>query len=705
MESSFTFLRVRGIEIGANWSWLIVFGLVGWTLGSFLFPQQYPGLGRSTYLVLGFVTAMLFFASILLHELGHAFQALKEGMRIDGITLWLFGGVARFQGMFPSAGAEFRIAIAGPVVSIAIAAAFAGVAWAGNALGDLGPVQPAVEYLAYINAIVVLFNLVPALPLDGGRVLRAYLWHRQRSFTAATLSASKAGRAFGFTLIAVGVLGLFGGRGIGGLWFALLGWFLLQAAGSEANVALLRQALRGVRAADLMSSDPATVGPSVSISRFLDEVAGPAGHSTYPVLEDGRLVGLMSLRRVGDVPQHERAMRTVGEVMLPLESVPVLAPEADVFEAVQALGEPPGRAVVSRGGEVVGILSGTDIRRALELQQLRGQPEPDPGARSAGPFVWVVVSLAIAAAAGFLYHPPVAVITPGDTLDVTRDITISGAETSEVNGRYLLTSVRLEQPNLLGVALAYARGWEVMSINRVIPPDTDPDRFLDQQRDTYRQSQMVAAAAAAQAVGMEVSITGSGARVEAIPQGVPAAEALEVGDVIVGVNGQEVRIADDLGAAIRPHPPGTEFALSVRRGGGTTEVRTRSAPLPENVVGIGVYVSTVDMDVDLPFEIEFRRRVIGGPSAGLAFALAIADMLDPADVANGRTIAATGQISLDGTVREVGGVSEKATAVERRGSDVFLVPGSEVAAARAGGEVRVFGVGSLADALRLLRAA
>src|SRR3990172_6650138 len=244
MESSFIFVRVRGIPIGANWSWLFVFALLTWSLGSALFPRTYPGLSGSAYWAMGLVTAILFFGSVLLHELGHAFRALKEGMRIEGITLWLFGGVAKFVGMFPSPGAEFRIAIAGPIVSVALAGGFGVLAFAGRELGWPASTRGVVDYLARINAILVGFNMVPALPLDGGRVLRAWLWHRQRSFSADTVSAARAGRAFGGLLIGLGLLGFFTGAGTGGLWFVFLGWFLLQAAQAEASFALVRQALR-----------------------------------------------------------------------------------------------------------------------------------------------------------------------------------------------------------------------------------------------------------------------------------------------------------------------------------------------------------------------------------------------------------------------------------------------------------------------------
>ena len=248
MHSSFTFVKIKGIPIGAHWSWVFVFGLLLWSLARGLFPSTYPGLGTGTYVTMAAVTVVLFFVSILLHELGHALQALKEGMRIEGITLWLFGGVAAFRGMFPSSGAEFRIAIAGPAVSVALAAFFGALAFLGNIFSAPTELQGVVDYLARINTILVLFNMIPALPLDGGRVLRSILWRHQRSFSAATASAARAGKIFGGVLAAVGLLNFFtGGAGAGGMWLVFLGWFLVQAAQSEAAVAVLQQVLSGRR--------------------------------------------------------------------------------------------------------------------------------------------------------------------------------------------------------------------------------------------------------------------------------------------------------------------------------------------------------------------------------------------------------------------------------------------------------------------------
>src|SRR5215216_7132688 len=198
MGSSVRLGRIAGIEFGINWSWLVVFALIVWTLASGIFPSTNPGLSKATHIAMGIVAAFLFFLSILLHEFGHAFQARREGIEIDGITLWLFGGVARFKGMFPSAGAEFRIAIAGPLVSLAIGALFVLAAW----LLDLPrAVDGVAAWLGFINLFLLLFNMIPALPLDGGRVLRSALWARSGDLAGATRTAGSIARGFAFLLI------------------------------------------------------------------------------------------------------------------------------------------------------------------------------------------------------------------------------------------------------------------------------------------------------------------------------------------------------------------------------------------------------------------------------------------------------------------------------------------------------------------------
>ena len=249
MTSTLRFGRLAGVEIGVHWSWALIFALIVWSLADGAFPATNPGLTDGTYLAMAIVAALLFFTSLLLHELGHATRATKEGMEIEGITLWIFGGIARFRGMFPSAGAEFRIAIAGPIVTVVIGS----VSLAAALLIPLsGAIDGVVFWLGYVNLVLLVFNLIPALPLDGGRVLRSVLWARKGDFLAATRTAAAAGRGFGQGLIALGVLLVLLGGSVSGIWFVFIGWFLLAAAEAERSGAETHEALSGVRVGEVM---------------------------------------------------------------------------------------------------------------------------------------------------------------------------------------------------------------------------------------------------------------------------------------------------------------------------------------------------------------------------------------------------------------------------------------------------------------------
>jgi Zn-dependent protease/CBS domain-containing protein len=372
LESSFRLGRIAGIEVGVNWSWLVVFALITWSLAVGVFPSQDGGLTQGTYVAMGVIAALLFFASLLAHELGHAVTARREGMELDGITLWLFGGVARFKGMFPSAGAELRIALAGPAVSLLIGVACTVVAWA---LRLPSPVDGVLTWLGYINLILLAFNLLPALPLDGGRVLRALLWQARRDLLWATNVAASIGRGFGYALIGGGIaLFIFQGA-FGGAWLAFIGWFLLQAARAEQAHLVARQALGGLRIRDLMTPEPDTVAAGTTLGEFMDGVAWQRRHTTYPVTENGVVVGLLAFRAVASVPRGEWDRRRVEESMIAAADVPALSPDEP---AVEALGELTGsgvnRGLVLDQGRLVGILSAADLARALEVGPPRRQP-------------------------------------------------------------------------------------------------------------------------------------------------------------------------------------------------------------------------------------------------------------------------------------------------------------------------------------------
>jgi Zn-dependent protease/predicted transcriptional regulator len=370
VDSSFRLGRIAGVDVGVNWSWLVVLALITWSLAVAVFPDQDPGRSDATYVAMAVAAAILFFASLLAHELGHAVTARREGMELDGITLWLFGGVARFKGLFPSAGAELRIALAGPLVSLLIGVGCSLLAWA---IALPGGVDGVLAWVGYVNLILLVFNLVPALPLDGGRVLRALLWRARADFAWATSVAASVGRGFGYLLIGGGIaLFVFQGA-FSGAWLAFVGWFLLGAATGELRYLAARQALAGLRVRDLMTADPVTVPSGHTLGEFVDHVAWQRRYTTYPVMDDGRFAGLLAFHCVSAVPRDEWDARSVRSCMIPSEDVPRLRPETPAIDALVELGESTAnRGVVLDDGHLVGILSAADLGRALEAAPRSG---------------------------------------------------------------------------------------------------------------------------------------------------------------------------------------------------------------------------------------------------------------------------------------------------------------------------------------------
>jgi PDZ domain-containing protein len=411
---------------------------------------------------------------------------------------------------------------------------------------------------------------------------------------------------------------------------------------------------------------------------------------------------MMSLRLAGRVPVEERSRTLVRDVMLPASEIPVLPSDMGMTEAAIALQQGPGRGAVVDDGRLVGILSASDITRAIELERLRTEEAP-AAVRRGRPVLWIVGIAMVLVAVGLFYSPPVVVFMPGTSFDVSDDIDISGVDTDRVDGGFFLTSVAVQQPTGFGFLAAIVQGRDVTPISNLVPRGVDADEYFEEQRTLFQETQEIAAYAAAKTAGLDVAIEGTGAVVAAIVPKSPAADVLEEGDVIVSVDGRAVKLGDDVGRVIRARPRGTRFELEIERNDRkrTVDIRSR-AGVVEGAPGIGVFLETRDFDVELPFEIKFREREIGGPSAGLAYALAVYDLIEEANVADGRDVATTGTIDLEGRVGPVGGLEEKAVSAERAGADLFLVPEDEVRDASISG-LDVLGVTTLEDALRALR--
>lgn len=347
LASTFSLGRVAGIEVGINWTWILIFGLIVWSLAGVQFPAAAPGRSWLVYAGMGVAAASVFFSSLLAHELGHALQARREGVRVEGITLWLFGGVAKIAGEFPSAGAELRIAIAGPLVSLTLGLAFeiAAFAWPSE-----GAVPSMFAWLGYINLAVLVFNLLPALPLDGGRVLRAYLWARSKDLTTATHRAGRVGVVIASVLLGLGMLETLRG-GLDGLWLALIGWFVLEAGRSEERRVMMHDALAGVTVGMLMTRRPITVDARSTLAEVA-RMLRTARHTAYPVVDGQAIRGLLPLRVLAETPPSEWARRTVDECLIPARLVPRFSASTPVDEAVKVLAEGAiGRAKMVRWSE------------------------------------------------------------------------------------------------------------------------------------------------------------------------------------------------------------------------------------------------------------------------------------------------------------------------------------------------------------------
>lgn len=360
--------RIAGIAVGINWSVLAIFALITFGLAAGQLPAAYPGRATAAYAVAGVIAGALFFLSLLAHEIAHAIVARHHGVDVDGITLWMLGGVARLRGEPATPAAELRIAGVGPAVSVALAAGFAATGLLLRTVGVTGLPIGVFAWLATINLVLAAFNLIPAAPLDGGRLLRAALWRRHGDRLRAATAASRAGRWFGWLLVGVGLVE-FLIADVGGLWLMLLGWFITSAAAAEEQHAELTDELRHVRVADVMTADPVTVPAGITVSRFLDDYVFVHRHSTFPVTDaDGGLTGLVTLRRVKRIPVGERDATQVGQVACRLADVPVAGPDDAVAELLPRLtAAADERALVVAEGRLIGVVSPSDIVRRLEI--------------------------------------------------------------------------------------------------------------------------------------------------------------------------------------------------------------------------------------------------------------------------------------------------------------------------------------------------
>ncbi|HEX7322147.1 MAG TPA: site-2 protease family protein [Mycobacterium sp.] len=335
------------------------------------FAAIVPGYPWFAYPAAALVTTLLFVLSLLAHEMAHAIVAQRNGVGVDGITLWLLGGVARLRNEARTPGADFRISAIGPVASLLVAATFGALAGLAG-LAEMSPLAVAVpSYLAMINVVLAVFNTIPAAPLDGGRILRAMLWAWRGDRRTAAVVAARSGRIFGVALIVLGLLQTIGGSG-GGLWLIMLGLFMTTMAAAEERHAHARPALAGILVGDVMAECPEPVIGSRTVAEFLRDIASRGRHSAFPVIDHvGRLHGLLTFGGLRRLPAERRSTALLYEVAYPVDEVPRARPDEALSTVLDRLGKSTeGRALVFADDRLAGIISRTDISRAVELHDL-----------------------------------------------------------------------------------------------------------------------------------------------------------------------------------------------------------------------------------------------------------------------------------------------------------------------------------------------
>ncbi|HMG32634.1 MAG TPA: site-2 protease family protein [Blastocatellia bacterium] len=379
--------RLLGIDIYVDWSWLFIFLLITSNLAAGVFPQWHPEWSFWLSWLVAAVAAVLFFVSVLLHELSHSIVARARGMRVRRITLFLFGGVSNIEREPPAPLTEFLMALVGPLTSIVLGVVFLiiGSLTAGSAaamsdpvasFARLDPLSTLLLWLGPINIVLGLFNLIPGFPLDGGRVLRSIVWAVTGNLHRATRVASAAGQFVGWTFIVVGIAMAFGakvpvfGSGlIGGLWLAFIGWFLSSAAQSNYQQLLIHDLLEDVPVARLMKSNVPTISPHASVSSLIYDFIMKSDERGFTVVQDGRIVGLVTLEDVRKLPREAWEHTNIGQIMTPADQLVLATPEEDVSEAMdQLISRDVRQLPVVRNGELVGMLRRRDVVKWLQIQ-------------------------------------------------------------------------------------------------------------------------------------------------------------------------------------------------------------------------------------------------------------------------------------------------------------------------------------------------
>jgi len=372
-ENSLNLFKIYGIQVAIHHTWIIVFLLVAWSLSKGYYPHKILNLEDTTYWVMGGVSSFLLFACVLLHELSHSIVAIKNGMKIKSITLFIFGGVAHIEGEPNKALIEFKIAIAGPVCSIALGIFFFIIEKIFNLLNFHPAITLVLSYLFLINITLAVFNLIPGFPLDGGRILRAFFWMKTKNFTYATEIATKSGKIVAFLLITFGAIQIISGSLTGGVWFILIGLFLQFAAQGSYQQVVMRENLRGLTIGDVMRSPVVYIDEDFTIDQLVEKYFLSYNYTSFPVLINGGPVGMITLDEIKRIPKDQWPFTRVSDVFVRLPSNLVLKPEDNAFEALNKMSAGKHRKLpVVQDGVLVGIVTYKDLLHFIKLKSYIG---------------------------------------------------------------------------------------------------------------------------------------------------------------------------------------------------------------------------------------------------------------------------------------------------------------------------------------------
>jgi len=387
MKASFKLFRIAGIDIGIHYTWIFIFILISWSLAAGIFPNLTPDQNPPIYWMMGIITALLLFVSVLLHELAHSLVAKARGMGVSSITLFIFGGVSNLEEEPEKPRTEFAMAIVGPLTSLVLGGIFFGVSiflmgkiisynelFSNTVTNNYTSIESVIGYLAWINVLLGIFNLLPGFPLDGGRVLRSILWGSTRSLIKATNIAGRVGQFFGWALIAYGLFEALSGNFLGGLWIAFIGWFLNTTADASRKEITLRERLSHIKVRELMNPDIVTIRPETTVEEMVMNIFRKQHGRAVPVCQDGRLVGIATITDVKKIPQDKWAATPVKQMMTtgPLYTV---SPEDNLNTALGLIAQHDiNQVLIKEQDRCAGLLSRADIIHLIQMSQELGLP-------------------------------------------------------------------------------------------------------------------------------------------------------------------------------------------------------------------------------------------------------------------------------------------------------------------------------------------